>query len=315
MSYADDKRLLVEIAHMYYDDGAKQEEVAAKFNISRSLVSKYLSRAKSLGLVEIIVHDEQLHPYRDLENKLKRLFSLREVICVQSVDSGEQLKKRIASAASKYFARMIKQDSLVGVSAGTTVQEVAQCFSPALQLPKATFVPMVGGLGIQHTDIQANVICDIFAKQCGGIQQGLHAPIMVDSKEARKVFMEQSFIKEVFNKAKKADIALVGIGGLPVYSTMTKAYMSNFSIQEFDLNLPEIVGDICYNFIDDNGETIDCEWNKHVLNIGIEELKKIPTVIGVAGGKDKLRAIHSALKGQLINVLITDADTVKAILE
>ncbi|MGZ7140833.1 sugar-binding transcriptional regulator, partial [Streptococcus pyogenes] len=40
MSYSDDARLLTEIASMYYEEGAKQSEVAKKFNISRSLVSK-----------------------------------------------------------------------------------------------------------------------------------------------------------------------------------------------------------------------------------------------------------------------------------
>ena len=43
MSYSDDARLLTEIASMYYEEGAKQSEVAKKFNISRSLVSKYLA--------------------------------------------------------------------------------------------------------------------------------------------------------------------------------------------------------------------------------------------------------------------------------
>ena len=74
MGYSDDKRLLVELASMYYNEGAKQEEIAKKFSISRSLVSKYLAKARSLGLVEIIIHDELLHPFQQLEQNIQRQY-------------------------------------------------------------------------------------------------------------------------------------------------------------------------------------------------------------------------------------------------
>ncbi|MDI8607657.1 hypothetical protein MJK89_25630, partial [Salmonella enterica subsp. enterica serovar Lubbock] len=98
MAYSDDMRLLVEIAQMYYEEGAKQVDVAKKFNISRSLVSKYLTKARDLGLVEIIIYDEQLHPYNQLENRLKNTLNLSEVIIISSV--GETLlKKKLGHAA------------------------------------------------------------------------------------------------------------------------------------------------------------------------------------------------------------------------
>jgi len=71
MNNNKDLSLLAEIAHMYYEEGAKQSEVAEAFNISRSLVSKYLSRARESGIVEIIIHDDFLHPHRNLKKKIK----------------------------------------------------------------------------------------------------------------------------------------------------------------------------------------------------------------------------------------------------
>ena len=40
MTNKDDLRLLIDIAHMYYGETATQDDVAKRFNISRSLVSK-----------------------------------------------------------------------------------------------------------------------------------------------------------------------------------------------------------------------------------------------------------------------------------
>ncbi|MBP2099810.1 sugar-binding transcriptional regulator [Enterococcus rivorum] len=314
MSYSDDTRLLVEIASMYYEEGAKQAAIAKKFSISRSLVSKYLAKARDLGLVEIIIHDDLLHPYRHLEEKVKRKYNLDEVICISS-SGAEMLVKRLGVTTAKYLSRIIQPHHTVCISAGTTVQEVAMNFSSKNQLPDVRFVPMVGGLGEQHMNLQANIVCELFAKSSGATAIEQHAPIAVDSAEAKKVFMDQSFIKNVFHQAKQADIALVGIGGLPVYSTMTKAYLSE-DREEIadDLATADIVGDICYNFIDSAGKLADCKWNECVLAMNLDELKKIPRVVAVAGGKDKLEGIHAALIGELVNVLVTDEQTAKALL-
>lgn len=313
MGYSDDKRLLVEIASMYYKEGAKQEEVAKKFSISRSLVSKYLAKARDLGLVEIIIHDELIHPYQQLEQQIQKKFGLKEVICVTSKGE-ESLTKRLGIAAAKYLSRIIKSDSTISISSGTTVHEVAANFSAKNHLPNVRFIPMVGGLGREHVNLQSNVVCEMFAKKCGAIAVELHAPITVDSPDARKVFLEQSFIKNVLDEAKQADISLVGIGGQPVYSTMTKAYLSNEDNMKADFTKGEIVGDICYNFINETGELVDCVWNSRVLSVEVQELKKIPLKIAAAGGKDKVKGIKAVLNGCLIDVLIIDEDTAKSLL-
>lgn len=316
MSYADDRRLLVEIAAMYYEEGAKQADIAKKFCISRSLVSKYLAKARDLGLVEIIIHDDMIHPYKHIEDRLKSKFGLEEVICI-SPTAAEVLNKRLGATAAKYLTRIIQPTSSVGVSAGTTVQEIAFNFSPKHQLPGVEFIPMVGGLGHQHVNLQANLVCERFAQNSGATAIELHTPITVDTMEAKEVFLQQSFIKRVFEKARQVDIALVGIGSTPVYSTMRKAYLAG-DANPLASDLSEeknIVSDICYNFVTDKGELADCIWNQRVMALDLEDLKKIPLVIGVAGGTDKVLGIHAALVGKLINVLITDETAAKFLID
>jgi DNA-binding transcriptional regulator LsrR (DeoR family) len=47
---------------------------------------------------------------------------------------------------------------------------------------------------------------------------------------------------------------------------------------------------------------------------GLEEIRSIPRVIGVAGGAAKLEVIRAALQGRLIDVLVTDQATGAALL-
>lgn len=126
--------------------------------------------------------------------------------------------------------------------------------------------------------------------------------------------IRQSFIKNVFDEAEAADIALVGIGGTPIYSTLTSAYLSDQVKVGSEYSQDKIAGDICYNFIDHHGNLAKCDWNDRVVAFDLNKLKEIPRRIGVSGGKEKISGIRSALAGRLINILITDEKTGRELL-
>lgn len=167
MGLSDDKRVLVEIASLYYEQGNTQEEIAQKMNFSRSLVSKFLAKARKDGIIEFTINDDSARPYRGVEEQLKKKYRLEEVVCVESTDRGLQVKI-LGIAAAKYLSRIVKSDHIVGVSAGTTVHEAAINFSKQHQLPNVKFVPLVGGMGMEHITIQSNRVCELFASQSGG---------------------------------------------------------------------------------------------------------------------------------------------------
>ncbi|MFE4708870.1 sugar-binding transcriptional regulator [Peribacillus simplex] len=312
MNFPEDTRLLVKVAHMYYEEGATQSQIADEVGVSRSLISKYLSKARDLGIVEIIIHDDKIHPYRQLEGKIERLYSLREVVCIPNL-GGDSSKSRLGAAASKYLLRVLKDGQTVGVSAGTTMHEVAKSLTSPQSYPSVTFVPLVGGMGNERMDIHANHIVAQLAESIQAQYKLLHAPVMVDSKEAKEIFMRQNSILNVFELATRSDIAIVGIGGTPEHSTMVNSYLGQDHNGYFDQG--DVVGDICYNFINKNGQAANSSWNEKIITLDLERLKEIPLVVGVACGIEKVKAIKAALEGRLIQVLITDEETAKALLD
>lgn len=312
MSYLDDRRLLVKIANMYYEEGVKQSEIAKKVGVSRSLISKYLTRARKEGIVEIIIHGNDLRSFTSIETKLEKKYGLREVVCVESTDS-KSSKSPLAAKASEYLLRMIRNDQVIGVTSGTTLNEVANTMSSSQFFPNTCFVPLVGGMGDENVDIHSNSIVAKFADKLQAKYHFLHAPVIMDSKEARDIMIKQTSIRNIFELGMKADIALVGIGGSPKHSTMVKSY-EDYGVVD-DLNEQEIAGDICYNFINDEGTLVENEWNEKTISADINKLKEIPLVIGVAAGEEKVRAIKAALHGKLVHVLITDETTAKLLLD
>ncbi|MBD1380420.1 sugar-binding transcriptional regulator [Metabacillus arenae] len=312
MNLLEDSRLLVKVAHMYYEEGRNQSQIADEIGVSRSLISKYLSKARDLGLVEIIIHDEMIHPYRRLEGKIERLYGLREVVCTPNL-GGESSKSRLGAAASKYLLRVMRDGQTIGVSAGTTLHEIAKSMTSSQPYPSITFVPLVGGMGNERVDIHANQIAAKLATSLHAQYKLLHAPVVVDSKDAKEIFMRQTSIQHIFNLSAQSNIAIVGIGGTPEHSTMVKSYLGQGHQEYFDQT--DVVGDICYNFIDKNGRASFNSWNEKVIALDLEQLREIPLVIGVACGLEKVQAIKGALEGKLIHVLVTDEQTGQALLD
>src|SRR5262249_837529 len=109
-------------------------------------------------------------------------------------------------------------------------------------------------------------------------------------------------------------LALVGIGDVEP-SRLLASSGNVFSREELDqLRQLGAVGDICLRFFAISGSPISTPLNDRVIGMELEQIRKVRRSVGIAGGKRKLAAIHGALTGHWINVLITDRFTAEALL-
>lgn len=309
----DELKFMVDIARLYYREQMTQSQIAKRLHVSRSLVSKLLVRSREIGLVEIVIHEDKIRPYQDLEDRLKHLFALKEVICVDPQE-GESSDDSIAIHAGKYLASRFASAKSVAVSGGRTMYNVAKQFMPSVALDHLTFVPMVGGIHDELWELQANTVCEYFASHCNATSLPLHAPVIVDSAEAKNILIEQRFIKATLNQAKNADIAVVGIGTGKRYFEIANKYLP--SEQHLTEKMRrEIQGDMIFNLFDKNGKLIDCPWNHSTISLSLEDMKHIPEVIGIAGDSEKARAIYIAIQNKYLNSLIITADLGQQILK
>ena len=60
---------------------------------------------------------------------------------------------------------------------------------------------------------------------------------------------------------------------------------------------------------------IEDSFNKRLVSISFENLKKIPIRVGVAYGKEKRQAILGALRAGIVNVLITDMQAAEYLMD
>jgi DNA-binding transcriptional regulator LsrR (DeoR family) len=298
--------LVAEICRMYYLDNLSQDDISSNLRISKSAVSRLLKEGREKGIVTFHIKDYE-DRLSSLENKLEQYFKLKEAVVLsdEGINSEEAIKEKVGRATALLLQRRVRENDTIAVSWGTTLSKVVKALHPYLQLNIDT-VPLVGGIDITGRDIHSNEIARRVSEAFKGRYYILNAPIFVSNLQTKEAFEKEKSIKAVIDKAKSANIAVVGIG-CPNKQSSTMIKRGYFSVKEFtELTDKGVVGDICTNFYDIQGNIIKFSLQSKMIGLGLKELKRIPIVIGSASGEDKKEAILGALRGGYVNIIVTN---------
>lgn len=310
----DNERIIIKVCDMYFNGMKKQSEIAKELNISRPTVSRMIDIAKEKGIVKILISDLSGRNYFSLERKLEEKFNLKEVIIVDTKEDDKEQKDEMGKATANFLERIVKEGSIVGVSMGTTISCIAKHISGYYSYRKLQFIPMIGGVGQVATELHSNSIVENLAKSFGAKYQFLHIPAMVSSSHIKEELMKDDYIKNIFDKVNKMNIALLGIGSISEDSTVIHTgYFESNQYEELKNN--GAVSDICMNILDANGDPSKFDINNNVISVDIDRFKMTEYSIGIAGGLKKEESILSVIRGGYINVLVTDVECAKRLLE
>lgn len=305
--------LLTEIAVAYYCDEITQEEIANKFGLSRIKVGRLLKRAKEEGIVEINV---RYHPVfsTQLEKQLKERFPVSRALIALDHHDEEEQRRQVASLVSAYLNNVLKDNVVVAVGQGRNVASVAES-SGVIQGRDCRFICGIGGTHRPGDVINADHISRLLAKKFGGSSESLYAPAYVENIQLKELLLQNGTIKETLDRARKADIALVGIGDMNEESYMVKlGWFTPHEINDASLN-QGVIGDIAgYDFFNARGEHVNTVMDNRVIGLSVEKLRQIPCVIAIASENTKAMAIMGALRTGAIDIIATSARNIRTIL-
>ena len=305
--------LLARVASLYYDYGKTQQEIAEEIGVTRSAVSRFLSEAREKGVVEIIVHTPwDTSP--ELEDALLKTFNLKAVrVLVREGKSYEEMLQGLGVLAAEYFNGILQDGMIIGISWGTALYQMIRAFRPR-HLSKAEVIQLIGATGAESVPTNGPILAQLLCHRLGCRCWNLHAPLIVSNRAGREALLQERSIKETLQRARYADIALVGIGSTrpDLYSLLRAGYVTEEEAQK--IRLSGAVGDVCAQHYSVTGEWLDIDINHRVVGIDVDTLRSTDTVIGVAGSSLKGQAILGALRGKYVNVLITDDQAAKKVL-
>lgn len=316
----DRAELLAEVGELYYLHGRDQSSIAEEVGTSRSNVSRLLGEARRRGIVDIRIN----HPLGralELERRLANEFGLDEAR-VLATRPGRSIEGRetadplrgVGRLGAVYLLDLLVDGLTIGVSWGTSLEALVNAVAPT-RPQTVEVVQLLGGLSWVSQSLSGHELGRRLADRLGGRFAYLHAPAIVDSTEARDLLLRQEGIADVLAKGRKADLALLGIGSLGTGSS--RALFSRPELtpaERREIRSGGAVGDICARLFDRDGSPCEVAANRHVVGLELDELRAVPRRVGIACGVEKVVGISGALRGRLVNVLITDEATAQQVL-
>jgi lsr operon transcriptional repressor len=301
--------LVTRIAWLYHKKGLKESCIVAMLGLSYSKVGRLLQKAREDGIVHFQVLGTT-SKCLEIEKKLIDLFDLQNAVVVPTV-SENAVRESLGRAAAQYLERHLTSGALFAVGWGITISEVPKFIhSPGIH--DLRIVTLNGGLTpsfyLNPYDAGSK-LAHIFGGQCYYV----HAPAITTSEDLCRSLKADVTVKQALEMAKHADYSMVGIGVAGEDSTLVKLRYINLSETEA-LRQQGAVGDILAQFFNAQGEKVDCDLHQRIVAFPIEDLRKMENVIGLAGGKAKVKAILGAIRGRFIKTLITNEGTAKDLL-
>ncbi len=310
---ASTKNLLYKIAKAYYEDNLTQEEIGRRFGMSRIKISRMLQQARDEKIVQITIvppHESNT----ELEREIEACFGLYEVVVTTLNGSDTRtVNRELGQAAANYLLRILQGHEVLTISWGTTLAALVDVL-PSQFWPEMKIVQMLGGLGQPESETYGGDLIHRLAQTFNARPRIIPAPGIVKSKLVRDALLADPQISDTLALAAKADVALVGIGQPTRDSVvMRSGILADEELAQ--LNANGAVGDIALRFFGTDGQAVQHEICDRIIGLDLLQIQKIPRVIGVAGGETKFPVIRAALRGRLINVLVTDDQTALRLLE
>ena len=304
--------LLVRITWLYYMENLTQAEIAERLNMSRIKITRYLKQARDKGIVQINIQSNN-SSMLELEAALSNRYNLKDVKVVMGVEPRQSLQRLLAKGASEWLVPRIESGITIGLGLSRTLSYMPEYFKPKRKI-MCDFTDIIGGVtGPASSMISLNITSQM-AEICGGRPFRLLAPSVVSSKQAYETILSEPLLNEVFQKAHKCDILFQSCGGVDLDALLYEKKSLRAETLKF-LSDNGAVGDILGHFMDIDGNPVKVPYDELIISISLETLQKVHLGVLVAGGQEKVKTIHAAMKAKYFNVLITDESTAREVLK
>ena len=281
--------LMARAAWYYYYCDMTQQDIAEKLGMTRLKVIKLLDKARASGMIQFKIRsvDERR---MELEQALMEKYNLQDCFLVPAPQDEADVNENVAQAASMYIGGRVSDDTFINIGYGDTTGRVLNHLAQSTDY-HLSFISLTGGVGYYLPSVDAL-----------GSQHKLYlipTPLIASAKEIAEAITSEKSVNDVQQLIPLSKISVVGIGALDPAATIVQS---------------GAIGDILSHFFDRDGQLIETELESRTISTPLSTLAGLDNVIGVAAGKRKVDAIHAALLGNYLNVLISDEDTAEALL-
>jgi len=296
---------------LYFIAGHTQDEIARMLQVSRASAQRLVS----LCLAERLITFRLEHPIAacmELAFRLKERFQLAHSEVVPADPAAPLSTAGIAERCANVLETTLRSETPVIVALGTgrAVRAAVERVSP-IDRPNHQIVSLVGNISADGSASFFDTVGRL-ADRTGARHYPMPLPFLMSSEDERNRMVRIDPIAKVKAVAAKADLRLIGIGQM---DQKAQVHVDGFVTREelFEMMRLGAIGEITGWAYDAKGRLIKGGTNRRLTSIP-PHVPAEASMIAAAVGQAKVPAIKAALAGRLINGLITDEATARAVL-
>lgn len=303
-------------AQLYYVQDRTMDQIAAEMKLSRSSVSRLLSHARDIGLVEITVHSPQ-----EATSVVARRLAERYGISVHVVSTpprstdAERLE-RTARTAAHVLSTTLDPQASIGIAWGATVSAIARHL-PTKRLHESQIVQMNGAANESTSGISySGAILERFGQAFGTDVQQFPVPALFDDPHTKQLLWRERSIRRVLDAQARVQVFVFGLGS-PQADVPSHVYAGGYLTGE-DLRVllrDGVVGDCATVFYRLDGSTSGIELNDRSSGPSFEVIRRIPRRLCAVSSLSKMNALRGALAAGLITELVVEEALARRIVE
>ncbi|WGS26530.1 sugar-binding transcriptional regulator [Bradyrhizobium sp. ISRA464] len=297
---------------LYFIAGHTQDEIAKMLQVSRASAQRLVS----LCLAERLITFRLEHPIAacmELASRLKERFDLVHCEVVPTDPAAPLSTAGIAERSANLLEMTLRSETPVIVALGTgrAVRAAVERVSP-IERPDHQIVSLVGNISADGSASFYDTVGRL-ADRTGARHYPMPLPFLMSSEDERNRMVRIEPIARVRAVAAKADLRLIGIGQM---DQKAQVHVDGFVTREELLEMMRLgaAGEVTGWAYDAKGRLIKGGTNKRLTSIP-PQIPAVSTTIAAAVGAAKVPAIKAALAGRVVNGLITDEATARAVLD
>ena len=166
----------------------------------------------------------------------------------------------------------------------------------------------MGGLHNAEVGTDTNEIAKHVAQHFNATVRPLLAPIYVQDEVTALGLANDPGIRDALDLARKASIVVYSLGAMHNDTTMFQLGHIAPEQEEF-LRGHGAIGDIACRWIDVKGRSVTLPPYINPIGISLDDLKRIPRRLAVAGSESKKDVVLAGIRGGFVTALVTDERT------
>lgn len=303
---------MILIANLYYNEGLDQPLIARKLKISQAHVSRLLHEGRKRGVIQISVANFEAR-IKEMEVSIKSKLGIKSVYVFKVMSSylskkkeaevHEELRHSLAYFAKVLAPEIIKDGQLTALGAGRMLYEFVDQMAPLDIVRPITALQAVGNVSATVAEYDSSEITRLFGKKFKGRSFTLNSPAIVADRKLRDALLKIEQIHFIKEKLGKVDSLLMGIGTKDV-TVFKSGGLTPTDWRE--VHEAGAVAEVCGRFLDKDGHECKTSLQHRTISIEVSDLKKIPNVVCIIEGANRMDAVLAATRGGIIKTLIID---------